>query len=202
MIKGGAVAQPAVRKFVLFEEEVVHESAVPLSPALRRIVVGAVAPNPLAGQAGLTDVSALVEMSEVLGEILTRRALERIGDPSSIRAYGKAALIGTDGDLEHGAALIHPRLGMAMRATLRRGRVLIPGNAKVGAAGAPIDLVFGPLDEGWDLDAMDTLAVSVPDGPRPREFLLLVGYTTGPRPNARSKGPSQADVDALIASFG
>jgi hypothetical protein len=194
--------EPAVRKYVLFEEQVVHESGTAVSPALRRVVAGAVAANPLAGLSGPTDVSALVEMSEVLGEVLTRRALERIGEPSSIRAYGKAALIGTDGDLEHGAALIHPRLGMAMRATLRRGRVLIPGNAKVGAAGTPIDLVFGPLDEGWDLDAMDTLTVSVPDGPRPGEVLLLVGYTTGPRPHARSKGPSQADVDALIASFG
>lgn len=89
-----------------------------------------------------------------------------------------------------------------MRATLRRGRVLIPGNAKVGAAGAPIDMVFGPLEEGWDLDAMDTLTVSV-----------LAGHTSrrGPAPGwlhhwtaaeRRSKGPSQADVDALIASFG
>ena len=193
--------EPAVRKYVVFEEQVVHESGVALSPALRRVVIGAVAANPLAGQPGLTDISALVELSEVLGKSLTERALERIGDPSSIRAYGKAALIGMNGDLEHGAALIHPRLGMAMRATLRRGRVLIPGNAKVAVAGSPVDLVFGPLDEAWDLDASDTLTVSVPDAPRPGEFLLLVGYTTGPRPNARSHGPSQADVDALIASF-
>jgi hypothetical protein len=195
------VAQPSVRKYVSFEEEVVHESGVALSPPLRRVVVGAVAANPLAGQAGLTDIAPLVAMSEVLGTSLTERALERSGDPSTIRAYGKAALVGMNGDLEHGAALIHPRLGMAMRAALRRGKVLIPGNAKVGVAGSPIDLVFGPLDEAWDLDAADTLTVSVPDAPRPGEVLLLVGYTTGPRPNARSKGPSQADVDALIASF-
>ena len=194
-------AEPAVRKYVLFEEQVVRESGVAVEPALRRVVVGAVAANPLAGEPGRTDVAPLVEISEVLGEVLTRRALERIGEPSSIRAYGKAALIGMNGDLEHGAALIHPRLGMAMRATLRRGRVLIPGNAKVGVAGSPIDLAFGPLDEAWDLDAADTLTVSVADAPRPNEVLLLVGYTTGPRPNARSKGPSQADVDALLASF-
>ena len=195
------VAEPAVRKYVLFEEEVVHEGGVELAPPLRRVVVGAVAANPLAGQPGLTDISPLVEISEVLGRVLTERALERVGEPSSVRAYGKAALIGMNGDLEHGAALIHPRLGMAMRAALRRGRVLIPGNAKVGVAGSPVDLVFGPLDEAWDLDASDTLTVSVPDAPRPAELLLLVGYTTGPRPHARSKGPSQAEVDALIASF-
>jgi hypothetical protein len=190
-----------VRKYVVFEEQVLAESGLAVSPALTRVVVGAVAPNPLAGEPAPADNTPLVALSEALGEDLTRRALERIGDAASIRAYGKAALIGTSGDLEHGAALIHPRLGMAMRATLRRGRVIIPGNAKVGSAGTPIDLVLGPLDEGWDLDAFDTFTVCVADGPRPDELLLLVGYATGPRPNARSKGPSQEEVDALIASF-
>jgi hypothetical protein len=194
--------QPAVRKFVQFEEQVHAESGLPVSPPLTRVVVGAVAPNPLAGAPAQTDLSPLVELSETLGEQLTTRALDRIGDPAGIRAYGKAALIGLEGDPEHGAALIHPRLGMAMRATLRRGKVLIPGNAKIGAAGTPIDVLFGPLDEGWDLDAMDTLTVVVADAPRPDELLLLVGYTTGSRPNARSKGPTQAEVDALVASFG
>jgi amino acid synthesis protein len=194
-------AQPAVRKFVQFEEQVHAESGLPVSPPLTRVVVGAVTPNPLAGKPAGTDLSPLVELSEALGEQLTTRALDRIGDPAGIRAYGKAALIGLAGDPEHGAALIHPRLGMAMRATLRRGRVLIPGNAKIAAAGTSIDVVFGPLDEGWDLDAMDTLTVAVADAPRPDELLLLVGYTTGPRPNARSKGPTQAEVDALLESF-
>jgi hypothetical protein len=194
-------AQPAVRKFVQFEEQVHAESGRAVSPPLTRVVAGAVASNPLAGRSASTDISPLVELSEVLGEQLTTRVLDRIGDPAGIRAYGKAALIGTAGDPEHGAALIHPRLGMAMRATLRRGRVLIPGNAKVGAAGASIDVVFGPLEESWDLDAMDTLTVAVADAPRPDELLLLVGCTTGARPNARSKGPTQAEVDALLASF-
>jgi hypothetical protein len=190
-----------VRKYVLFEEQVLREGGLDVAPPLTRVVVGAVAPNPLVGAPGGADVAPLVALSEALGEALTRRALERIGAASSIRAYGKAALVGTSGDLEHGAALIHPRLGMAMRATLRRGRVIIPGNAKVGAAGTPVDVIFGPLDEGWDLDAVDTLTVCVHDAPRPDELLLLVGYAMGPRPNARSKGPSQEEVDALIASF-
>ncbi|WP_156993363.1 amino acid synthesis family protein [Pseudonocardia acaciae] len=190
-----------VRKFVQFEEQVHAESGLPVSPPLTRVVVGAVAPNPLAGTPAPTDLTPLVELSEQLGVELTTRALDRIGDPAAIRAYGKAALIGTGGDPEHGAALIHPRLGMAMRATLRRGRMLIPGNAKIGTAGGSIDVLVGPLDQGWDLDAMDTITVAVPDAPRPDELLLLVGYTTGARPNARSKGPDQAEVDALVASF-
>src|SRR5690606_16931670 len=190
-----------VRKFVLFEEEVREENGRPVEPSLSRVVVGAVAPNPLAGQPASADIAPLVELSVELGEALTHRALDRLGEASGLRAYGKAALIGTNGDLEHGAALIHPRLGMAMRSTLRRGRVLIPGNAKVAAAGTSVDLVLGPLDEAWDLDAMDTFPVAVADAPRPDELVLLVGYATGSRPNARSAGPTQAEVDALIASF-
>ncbi|QYN38309.1 amino acid synthesis family protein [Pseudonocardia sp. DSM 110487] len=94
----------AVRKFVQFEEQVHAESGLPVSPPLTRVVVGAVAPNPLAGKPAPTDISPLVELSETLGEQLTTRALDRIGDPAGIRAYGKAALIGTAGDPEHGAA--------------------------------------------------------------------------------------------------
>jgi hypothetical protein len=80
-------------------------------------------------------------------------------------------------------------------------RVLIPGHSKVGAAGTPFDLIYGPIDEGWDLDAIDSMQVVVPDAPRPDEIILFVGYASGPRANARCKGPDQAEVDALMASF-
>jgi hypothetical protein len=190
-----------VRKYVYVEEQVVRQNDVVIEPPVSRVAIGAVFENPLAGQGAATDLAPLIAISEELGTLLTERALDRLGSASTLRAYGKAALVGTDGDLEHGAALIHPRLGMAMRATLRRGRVLIPGNAKVASAGASIDLIYGPLDEGWDLDAMDTLTVSIQDAPRPTEVLLLIGFATGPRPNARSKGPQQAEVDALLSSF-
>jgi hypothetical protein len=85
-------AQLYVRKFVQFEEQVHAESGLPVSPPLTRVVVGAVAPNPLAGKPAPTDLTPLVELSEALGVQLTTRALDRIGDPAGIRAYGKAAL--------------------------------------------------------------------------------------------------------------
>jgi hypothetical protein len=187
---------------VRFDEEVVRENGTPLSPRLRRAAVGAVIANPLVGQPVGTDLTPLIDLSVVLGELLTREALEHLrADASDLRAYSKAALVGTSGDLEHGAALLHPRIGMAMRSTIRRGRVLIPGNAKVAGPGATIDMIFGPIDEGWDLDAMDTMPSTVADSPRHDEILLLVGYATGPRPHARSQGPAQDDVDLLLASF-
>lgn len=189
-----------IRKIVHFEEEIHSEGGRPVSPPLRRVAVGAVIKNPRLAGAHDDSLEELVQISEQLGVELTRRALDRLGDPSSIRSYSKAVVVGSAGDLEHGAAMIHSRLGMAMRQTIRRGRVLIPGNGKVGPAGTQVDMCFGPLDEGWDLDAMDTMTVSVPDAPRPDEILLVVAYASGPRPNARSEGPSQADVDRLLTS--
>lgn len=190
-----------IRKFVHFGEEVHLQNGSTIDPPLARYIAGAVVRNPLAGQDSSADLTPLIELSVALGEILTQQVLDRVGDPAALRAYGKAVLVGTNGETEHGAAMIHPRLGMAMRATLRRGKVLIPGNAKVATPGTTIDVLFGPLDEGWDLDAMDTMPIQVSDAPHADEILLLVAYSTGPRPNARSKGPAQDEVDALLASF-
>jgi hypothetical protein len=190
-----------IRKIVVFEEEIAVENGTRLPVPLRRVAVGAVLKNPLARKPVGTDLAPLIDLSVKIGEMLTKRALALIGDAKQLRAYSKAALVGTDGDLEHGAAMIHARIGMAMRSTLKRGRVLIPGNAKVAGPGAHIDMIFGPIDEGWDLDAMDTMPVMVADAPRSDEILLLVGYAAGSRPHARSKGPDQKDVDALLKSF-
>ncbi|HYG87231.1 MAG TPA: amino acid synthesis family protein [Azospirillum sp.] len=190
-----------IRKTITIDEEIAFENGAAVTPPLRRVVLGAVVKNPLAGAPVGTDLSPLVDMSVSIGEMLTRKALEILGGSKALRAYSKAALVGTAGDLEHGAVMIHARIGMAMRRTIRRGRVVIPGNSKVGSAGASIDMIFGPIDEGWDLDAMDTFTVMVGDAPRPDEILLLVGYMAGVRPHARSKGPDQKDVDALLASF-
>ena len=87
--------------------------------------------------------------------------------------------------------MIHPRLGMAMRRAIKRGRVIIPGHAKVGPPGTTVDLIYGPLDEGWDLDAFDSTPVLIHDAPRPNEIVLWIGYATGPRVNARCKDPPE-----------
>jgi hypothetical protein len=189
-----------LRKTVAFIEEINFEAGAPVDPPLRRAVVGAIFGNPLLGKPVGTDLKPLIDISNELGETLTRRALSLLGG-AQLRAYTKGVIVGTAGDLEHGAALIHPRLGMAMRQTIRRGKVIIPGHAKVGSAGVAIDLMFGPIDEGWDLDAADSMQISVPDSPRAGEIALFLGYATGPRPNARSRGPDQKEVDALVASF-
>jgi hypothetical protein len=191
-----------VRKTVTFIEEIASEYGARANPALRRVAIAAVFKNPLAGKAAGTDLKPLIDGSLELGVSLTKTALSALGsNPAQLRSYTKAALVGIAGDLEHGAAMIHPRLGMAMRRTIKRGRVIIPGHAKVGPPGTTVDLLYGPLDEGWDLDAFDSTPVQIHDAPRPDEIVLWIGYATGPRVNARCKGPDQKEVDALIATF-
>jgi len=178
-----------VRKTVMFYEEIDREYGAPVSPPLQRVAVGSVFANPLAGKAPGADLKPLIALSEELGEGMTRRALAVLGN-APLRAYGKAAIVGLAGDLEHGAAMIHPRIGMAMRRTVRRGKVIIPGNAKVSAAGASFDLVFGPMDAGWDLDAFDTMPITVADAPRPDEIVLCMAVADGGRPHPRvGSGP-------------
>src|SRR5215470_15635705 len=172
-----------IRKTVTVLEEINSEYGSRVSPPLRRVAIAAVFENPLAGKAAGADLKPLIDYSLELGA-----------------SYTKAALVGIGGDLEHGAAMIHPRLGMAMRRAIKRGRVIIPGHAKVGPPGTIVDLIYGPLDEGWDLDAFDSTPVLIHDAPRRHEIVLWIGYATGPRVNARCKGPDQKEVDALVAS--
>jgi hypothetical protein len=191
-----------IRKSVVLVEEINSEYGARAEPPLRRVAAAAVFRNPLAGKSAGADLAPLVDYSLELGVSMTKTALAALGSrPAQLRSYTKAALVGIAGDLEHGAAMIHPRLGMAMRRTIKRGRVIIPGHAKVGPPGTSIDLIYGPLDEGWDLDAFDSTPVLIHDAPRPDEIVLWIGYGLGPRVNARCKGPDQKEVDALIASF-
>jgi hypothetical protein len=191
-----------LRKTVTVVEEINAEYGARANPPLRRVATAGVLKNPLAGKSAGADLKPLIDYSLELGVSLTKIALAALGgSPAQLRAYTKAALVGIGGDLEHGAVMIHPRLGMAMRRTIKRGRIIIPGHAKVGPPGTTVDLVFGPLEDGWDLDAFDSTPVLIHDAPRPDEIVLWVGYALGPRVNARSKGPDQKEVDALIASF-
>src|SRR4029450_159530 len=191
-----------IRKTVVVVEEINSEYGARANPPLRRGATAAVFKNPLAGESAGADLTPLIDYSLELGVTMTRTVLSALGSsPAQLRSYTKAAIVGTAGDLEDGAAMIHPRLRTAMRRTIKRARVIIPGHAKVGPPGTSVDLIYGPLDEGWDLDAFDSTPVLIHDAPRPQEIVLWIGYATGPRAKARCKGPDQKEVDALVASF-
>jgi len=185
------------RQITLIDQEIMREGGRDLASPTRRVAACGVLHNPFAGKPPIDDFSALVDLSVLAGEVLTARALAALG-PVKPRGYGKAALVGTAGDLEHGASMIHVRIGLAMRRGAGGGPALIPGNAKVGGAGTAIDIIFGGLEDAWDYDAMDTMTVSIADAPKPDEILLAVAFLGGTRPNARIKGAAQAQVAQVV----
>lgn len=190
----------AMRQIYLFDQEILSEAGRPVTPPARRVAAAAVLKNPLAGRGAVDDFGALADLSLEIGTTLAERALAALG-PVPVGGFGKAALVGTDGDLEQGACAIHMRLGLAMRRAIRGGPALIPGNAKIGAPGASIDVIFGGLDHEWDGNAMDTMTLTIPDAPRADEILLVVAYLGGTRPNARIKGASRDAVAKLVADM-
>lgn len=184
-----------IRQIYVIEQETLQEAGRAAKKGSRKVAAAAVLKNPYAGQV-LDDHTPLIELSYEVGNILTEKALARLG--GTPRAYGKACLIGASGDLEQGASMIHCKLGRAMREGAKGGPALIPGNAKVAAMGSSIDLIFGGIEDGWDYDAMDTMQVSVPDAPRADEFVVAVAFLAGGRPNARIVGATQAQVADLV----
>lgn len=188
------------REIAVIVQEIFSEGGRELSAPCKRVAACGVLHNPHAGRPPIDDFSDLVDLSVAAGEVLTARALAAL-QPLTPRGYGKAALVGLAGDLEHGASMIHVRLGLAMRRGAGGGPALIPGNARVGGAGTAIDIIFGGLEDAWDYDAMDSMTVSLADAPRPDEILLAVAFLGGTRPNARIKGASPKQVDEVVRSL-
>ena len=154
---------------------------------ITRVVAVAVIQNPFAGRF-VDDLSPLFDVSGQLGERLMGDAVDMLaGSPVS---YGKAAIVGVDGEMEHGGAVLHPKLGKPMRAAVGGGKALVPSNAKVAAAGVPIDLPLGHKDGAWSFDHFDTMTVMVADAPRPDEIVVCMAVSDGPRPHPRvGSGP-------------
>jgi len=190
-----------IRSIVVIDQETTREAGRVVDPPTRKVAACAVIANPLAGRPAQDDLDELVALSVEVGTILTERALRALGDrkPS---AYGKAVIVGTAGDREHGAAMIHVRLGLAMRRGIGGGPALIPGLKKVAGPGSAIDLVFGAVEDPWDYDAMDAMEIAVPGAPKPDEIVLIVGFASGGRPNARIHGASAKQVAELVSSLG
>ncbi len=186
-----------LRKIAIFVDDVLSEGGRELASPTRRVAACGVIRNPFAGKPPIDDFSELVDISVDAGEVLTQRALEALGEIEP-RAYGKGAIVGAAGDLEHGAAMIHIRVGLPMRRQAGGGPALIPGNAKVGPMGATIDIIFGGMENSWDYDTMDAMTISVPDAPKPNEILLIIAFLGGTRPNARIEGISSEKVAVLV----
>ncbi len=171
-----------VRKTVILKETIEADGFGEACAPITRVVAMAVIRNPFAGRT-VEDLSPLFDIGGRLGERLMETAVDMLAGPPV--SYGKAAIVGIAGDLEHGGAMIHPKLGKPMRAAVGGGKALIPSNAKVAAAGAAMDLPLGHKDEAWSFDHFDTITVSVADAPRADEIVLCMAVADGGRPRPR-----------------
>ena len=172
-----------LRKHLIVVEEIGSEAGHRLMRPVRRVAGIVVVANPFAGRP-VDDLSPLFDLGAEAGDFLMKRLADVLGSPAV--SYGKAALVGTAGEMEHGAACVHPRLGKPMRAAVGGGEALIPSNVKVAAAGTAIDLPLGHKDNAWSFDHFDTMTVMVPDAPRPDELVIAMAIADGGRPRPRS----------------
>ena len=171
-----------IRRLVLVKDTIHAEGGLPAVQPVTRVAACAVIGNPLAGQA-TDELEVLLAFGAELGERLVKEALAALPGPPV--AYGKAAIVGTDGEMEHAAAILHPRMGKPMRDAIGGGQAIIPSNIKVAAAGATIDLPLGHKDDVWSFDEIDTMTLMVSGAPRPNEILVIVALSDGGRPRPR-----------------
>ena len=171
-----------IRRMLLIKDVVYAEGGLPSMAPVTRAAACAVIANPLAGRT-LDDLGELVPIGTELGELLVTEALKALAHPAI--SYGKAAIVGVSGDIEHGAAILHPRMGKPMRDAIGGGQAIIPSNVKIGAVGCSIDVPLGHKDDVWAFDQIDTFGVTVANAPRPDEIVVIVTLADGGRPRPR-----------------
>lgn len=193
----------AIRKVVVTTEDLVLEQGEPVSAPVRRAAVAAVIPNPWAGQGIVADLQPQVEqVAPGLAEELTGRLITALGGVESVEAFGKAAIVGLDGEIEHGAALIHtPFFGNVIR-ELAAGESIIVFADERSAAGAALTVPVWHKNAAATRSHYQTVQIRVSDAPRPDEIVLVVAGASGPRPNARI-GDRTTDRDVpFVATSG
>lgn len=184
-----------IRKIVTVVEEVLTEMGQPVSPPTSRAAAIAVIQNPFAGRY-VADLSDLMDIGEELGALLGEKCVAALGiAPSEAQSYGKAALVGENGELEHAAAILHPKLGKPLRAAVEKGAALVPSNKKRGPMGHPLDVPLGHKDAAYVRSHFDGMEVSVNDAPRADEILVAVAVTDSGRPLPRVGGLTHQEAE-------
>ena len=177
-----------IRKIAIFLDETHVEAGQTIDPPTRRACAVAVIDNPFAGRFE-HDLEPLMAIGAELGALLGERAVSALGiAPGKVESYGKAALVGENGELEHAAALLHPRLGAPLRKAVGKGAALVPSNKKMGGMGQPLDVPLGHKDAAYVRSHFDGMEVRLNDAPRANEILVAVAVTDSGRPLPRVGG--------------
>jgi hypothetical protein len=177
-----------IRKFMAFVEETLVEGGKEVATPTRKAAAAAVIKNPFAGKYQ-ENLEKLVNFGEELGGILGRKVVEALGRPvERIESYGKAAIVGVDGELEHGGAILHPKLGKPFREAVGGGKAIIPSAKKMGGPGTEIDVPLHYKDAAFVRSHFDAMTVRLGDAPRTDEIVVVLAVTDSGRPHARIGG--------------
>lgn len=188
------IMELSIRKIVTNVEEIHYEGFKELEKPLKKCSVAAVIKNPFAGSY-VEDLSMLSEIGQYLGGELTRRAVEAMGiKPEEANSYGKGAIIGLNGELEHGAAILHPLLGKPMREQVNGGKAIIPSAKKAGPAGTSLDVPLHYKDAAFVRTHYDAMEVRIPDAPKDDEIVVAIVVTNGGRPHPRIGGLQVSEI--------
>jgi hypothetical protein len=183
-----------IRKLATFVEETQREMGRLVSPATRKAAAVAVIENPCAGTY-VEDLSELMQIGEELGELLTMRAVAALGIPGmQAESYGKAAAVGENGEVEHAAAILHPKLGTPVRKVLGKGAALIPSSKKRGGLGVVLDIPLGHKDAAFVRSHFDGMEVRLNDAPRANEIMVAVAIADSGRPLPRVGGLTKEQI--------
>ena len=184
-----------IRKLIVTVDETRVEMGRKVEPPTRRALAIAVIANPCAGRY-VEQLDELVAIGEELGGLLGARCVEALGiEPGQAHSYGKAAIVGEKGELEHAAAILHPKLGAPLRKAVDKGAALVPSAKKVGGPGTAIDVPLGHKDAAYVRSHFDAIEARVPDAPRAGEIVVAVAVTDSGRPLALIGGLQHHEIE-------
>ena len=183
-----------IRKIVVQVDETRIEQGQAVNPPTRRAVAMAVIANPYAGRYS-ENLDELIAIGEQLGALLGTQAVQALGiAPGQAQSYGKAAIVGEAGELEHAAAILHPKLGAPLRVAVEKGAALVPSAKKRGTLGTAIDVPLGHKDAAFVRSHFDAVEARVSDAPRAGEIVVAVAVTDSGRPLPRVGGLQASEI--------
>ena len=183
-----------IRKLIVQVDETRKEMGRDITPPTRRAVAIAVIENPYAGRYS-ENLDELIAIGEELGALLGQKAVAALGiAPGDAQSYGKAAIVGESGELEHAAAILHPKLGAPLRVAVEKGAALVPSAKKRGTLGTAIDVPLGHKDAAFVRSHFDAVEARVSDAPRGNEIVVAVAVTDSGRPLPRIGGLKLSEI--------
>ena len=183
-----------IRKLIVQVDETRIEMGRPVNPPTRRALAMAVIENPFAGRY-VEQLDALIAIGEELGGLLGDKCVQALGiTPAQAHSYGKAAIVGEAGELEHAAAILHPKLGAPLRRAVEKGAALVPSAKKQGGVGTAVDVPLGHKDAAFVRSHFDAMEARVADAPRADEIVVAVVVTDSGRPLSRVGGLQVGEI--------